>query len=157
MATTTDSLLVTCALPYANGSLHIGHLVEWVQADIWVRFHKMQQRQCLFICGDDAHGTAIMLGAKQRGISPEQLIAEIHAEHKRDAADFQINFDNFYTTHSAENQVLMTMLYDRLMQGGDIAKRSIQQAYDPEENMFFARSLCKRGLSTLSGSGSIRG
>lgn len=131
-----NPILITCALPYANGSLHIGHLVEHIQADIWVRFQKMQNCQCFFICGDDAHGTAIMLSAKQRGITPEQLIEQMRAEHQQDLADFQVEYDNYHTTHSAENKALAEMVYARLLQSGDIIKRTIRQAYDPKENMF---------------------
>ena len=97
-------IFVTSALPYANSSIHIGHLLEAIQADIWVRFQKLRGHDCLYICADDAHGTPIMLSADRQGISPEQLITRIHAEHERDYAGFEIGFDNFYTTHSEENR-----------------------------------------------------
>ncbi|MCW8855425.1 MAG: class I tRNA ligase family protein, partial [Gammaproteobacteria bacterium] len=98
----TDSrkILVTSALPYANGPIHLGHLVEYIQTDIWVRFQKMRGHECYYVCADDAHGTPIMLRARQEGIDPEELISKTHAEHSADFADFLIEFDNYYTTHS---------------------------------------------------------
>ena len=97
-------ILVTSALPYANGSIHLGHLVEYLQTDIWVRNHKMLGNQCIYICADDAHGTPIMLKAQEQGIEPEELIKNSFIEHKKDFADFYIEFDNYYTTHSDENR-----------------------------------------------------
>lgn len=129
-------LLVTCALPYANGSIHLGHLVGYIQADIWVRFQRMQGLECYFICGDDAHGTPVMLSAKQRGIAPETLVAQMQKEHQLDLADFYVEFDNFYTTHSPENRELAEFIYNKLFARGDIVERTIRQAYDPKENMF---------------------
>lgn len=129
-------LLVTCALPYANGSIHLGHMVEYIQADVWVRFQKMQNKNCVFICGDDTHGTPVMLSAKKLGITPEELIQQIHQEHEKDFADFHINFDNFYTTHSEENRELAELIYSRMQKNNDIVIRNISQAYDPKENMF---------------------
>lgn len=129
-------LLVTSALPYANGSLHIGHLLEHIQADVWVRFQKMLGRDCIFISGEDAHGTPIMLAAQRHGISPEILVTQIAEEHKRDLAAFYIDFDNFYTTHSPENEALITLIYQRMKDKGDINSKIIQQAYDPEAKMF---------------------
>ena len=134
--TTSRKLLVTCALPYANGSLHLGHILEYIQADIWIRFQRMQELNCLFICGDDTHGTPVMLSAKQQGITPEALINQIQQEHARDIADFLIDFDNFYTTHSSENRELSELIYERMLAKGDIVKRTISQAYDPKEQMF---------------------
>jgi methionyl-tRNA synthetase len=136
MTNTKRKILVTAALPYANGSLHLGHMVEYIQADIWVRFQKLVGNTCLFICGDDAHGTPIMLRAKNLGITPEQLIANIYQEHSQDLQAFHIAFDNFYTTHSDENRTLATEIYERLLKRGDITKRTIRQAYDPVQNMF---------------------
>src|SRR5689334_4704666 len=130
MPQTTQKSLVTYALPYANGSIHIGHMVGFVQTDIWVRFQKMQQQECYFICGDDAHGTPIMISANQRGLTPEQLIQQMQQEHQKDLADFHIEFDNYYTTHSPENRELAGMIYERLVQHGDIVKRIIRQAFD---------------------------
>lgn len=132
----TRKLLITCALPYANGSIHLGHLIEHVQADIWVRFQKMLGHDCVFICADDAHGTPIMLSAKQKNIAPEALIAQVKLEHQQDFADFLIDFDNYYTTHSEENRELSELIYHRLQQHDDIDVRVIRQAYDPIENMF---------------------
>jgi methionyl-tRNA synthetase len=131
-------ILVTSALPYANGSIHLGHLVEYIQTDIWVRFQKMRGHECYYVCADDAHGTAIMLKAEQRGISPEDQIAEVKAEHERDFSDFLIRFDNFHSTHSEENRELSSLIYTRLRDNGHIATREITQAYDPEKNLFLA-------------------
>ena len=131
-------ILVTSALPYANGSIHLGHLVEYIQTDIWVRFQKMRGHECYYVCADDAHGTAIMLKAEQRGISPEQQIAEVKAEHEQDFNDFLVNFDNFHSTHSEENKGLSSLIYTRLRDNGHIATREITQAYDPEKNLFLA-------------------
>ncbi len=131
-------ILVTSALPYANGSIHLGHLVEYIQTDIWVRFQKMRGHECYYVCADDAHGTAIMLKAEQRGISPEEQIAEVKAEHEQDFSDFLINFDNFHSTHSNENQELSSLIYTRLRENGHIATREITRAFDPEKNLFLA-------------------
>ena len=102
----TRKILVTSALPYANGSIHLGHMLEYIQTDIWVRFQKMRGHECMYICADDAHGSAIMLRAEKEGITPQQLIDAMHAEHEADFSDFLIKFDNFYTTHSPENKEL---------------------------------------------------
>ncbi len=141
-------ILVTSALPYANGSLHLGHLVETIQTDIWVRFQKMQGHQCIYVCADDTHGTPIMLKAQQENISPEQLIARIHQEHQEDFKAFAIGFDNYHSTHSAENQALSNTIYYHLQDAGHISKRVIKQAYDPIKEMFlpdrFIRGECPR-------------
>lgn len=131
-------ILVTSALPYANGSIHLGHLVEYIQTDIWVRFQKMRGHECYYVCADDAHGTAIMLKAEQRGILPEEQIAEVKAEHEQDFSDFLIRFDNFHSTHSEENKELSSLIYTRLRENGHIATREITQAFDPEKNLFLA-------------------
>ena len=136
--TQARKILVTSALPYANGSIHLGHLVEYIQTDIWVRFQKLRGEDCLYVCADDAHGTAIMLKAEQLGHSPEQQIANVKAEHQQDFADFLVGFDNYHSTHSEENRELSTMIYQRLLANGHIATRSITQAYDPEKNLFLA-------------------
>lgn len=136
MTNTKRNILVTAALPYANGPLHLGHMVEYIQSDIWVRFQKLLGNTCYFICGDDAHGTPIMLRAKSLGITPEQLIADIYQSHTQDLQAFHIAFDNFYTTHSPENQALANEIYECLSKQNDITKRIIRQAYDPVENMF---------------------
>lgn len=131
-------ILVTSALPYANGSIHLGHLVEYIQTDIWVRFQKLRGANCIYVCADDAHGTAIMLKAEQLGLTPEQQIANVKAEHEKDFAAFGIAFDNYHSTHSEENRELSTMIYKRLRDNGHIASRFITQAYDPEKSLFLA-------------------
>ncbi len=131
-------ILVTSALPYANGSLHLGHLLEQVQTDIWVRFQKSRGHDCLYVCADDAHGTAIMLTAERLGITPQEQIDTIRKEHERDSAGFQIGFDNFYTTHSPENRHWSETIYQRLRDNGHIATRDITQAYDAEKGLFLA-------------------
>ena len=136
--TNMRNILVTSALPYANGSIHLGHLVEYIQTDIWVRFQKLRGHNCTYVCADDAHGTAIMLKAEQQGITPEEQIARMQAEHERDFADFQIAFDNYHSTHSDENRELSTFIYQRLVENGHIASRAITQAYDPEKELFLA-------------------
>lgn len=129
-------ILVTSALPYANGHLHLGHLVEHIQTDIWVRTHKMLGHHCISVCGDDAHGTPIMLKAEQLGITPEALTAEMQQSHQQDFAAFGIEYDCYHTTHSPENQALATEIYTKLQARGDIIKKTIHQAYDPVKAMF---------------------
>ncbi|UUA72673.1 methionine--tRNA ligase [Cellvibrio sp. QJXJ] len=131
-------ILVTSALPYANGAIHLGHLVEYIQTDIWVRFQKLRGVDCTYVCADDAHGTAIMLKAEQLGHSAEQQIANVKAEHEADFAAFNIAFDNYHSTHSTENHELSNMIYGRLKANGHIASKSITQAYDPEKQLFLA-------------------
>ena len=141
-------ILVTSALPYANGPIHLGHLVEYLQTDIWVRFQKMQGHECWYVCASDAHGTPIMLRAQAEGIPAEELITRMHQEHDQDFADFLIEFDNFYTTHAEENRQLSADIYTKLNAAGHISKRTITQAYDPEKEMFlpdrFIRGDCPR-------------
>ena len=137
------NILVTSALPYANGSLHLGHVLETIQTDIWVRFQKHRGHQCRYICADDAHGTAIMLKAEQLGITAEQQIANVKAEHEKDFQGFMINFDNFHSTHSEENKQLSEEIYIRLRDNGHIAKREITQLYDPEKGLFLADRFIK--------------
>ena len=129
-------ILVTSALPYANGPIHIGHLVEYLQTDIWVRNQKMSGNQCLYICADDAHGTPIMLKAQELGIDPEELIKKSYEEHKKDFSDFYIEFDNYHSTHSDENQEYSTYIYHKLKDKGDIISKKIEQFYDDEAQMF---------------------
>ncbi|HIE56295.1 MAG TPA: methionine--tRNA ligase, partial [Chromatiaceae bacterium] len=129
-------ILVTSALPYANAPLHIGHIVEYTQTDIWARFQKMRGHECWYICADDAHGTPIMLHARQKGITPEALIQQMSEEHQADFRDFRINFDNYHSTHSEENLELATLIYERNLAAGHIVTRTITQAYDPKERMF---------------------
>ncbi len=128
--------LVTTALPYANGPIHLGHLVEHVQADIWVRFQRLIGRQCLFLCGDDAHGSAIMLAAEKSGIQPEQWIETIRQEHYRDFQDFLVDYDLYHTTHSDENKQLSCEIYKTLRDSGLIERKRVTQAYDDQANMF---------------------
>ena len=147
----TDSarkILVTSALPYANGPIHIGHLVEYIQTDIWVRFQKMRGHQCFYVCADDAHGTPIMLRAEKEGITPEALISRVSEEHQADFRDFAVNFDHYHSTHSDENRELASSIYLALKEKGHINCRTIKQAYDPEKNMFlpdrFIRGECPK-------------
>ena len=133
----TRKMLVTSALPYANGSIHLGHLVEYIQTDIWVRFHKMQaETQCYYVCADDTHGTPIMLRAEKENITPEQLIAKSHGEHRRDFSGFHITFDSYTSTNSEENRALAHDIYHKLRQKNLIEIRTIEQLYDPEKQMF---------------------
>ncbi len=145
---TARRILVTSALPYANGPIHLGHLVEYIQTDVWVRFQKMSGHECHYVCADDAHGTPIMLRAEQEGLTPEQLIARIGAEHRADFADFSIEFDNYYSTHSPENRAISSLIYTRLRDAGHITRRAIRQAYDPVKEMFlpdrFIKGTCPR-------------
>ena len=136
-------ILVTSALPYANGSLHLGHLLEQVQTDIWVRFQKSRGHDCVYVCADDAHGTAIMLTAEKLGITAEQQIDTIRQEHERDSAGFLIGFDNFHTTHSEENRYWCETIYQSLKDNDHIASRTIIQAFDPEKQLFLADRFIK--------------
>ena len=136
-------ILVTSALPYANGSIHLGHLVEYIQTDIWVRFQKLRGETCTYVCADDAHGTAIMLKAEQLGRTPEEQIAQVKAEHERDFAAFMVGFDNYYSTHSEENRALSNLIYERNRDKGYIVAREITQLYDPEKQMFLADRFVK--------------
>ncbi len=129
-------ILVTSALPYANGPIHLGHLVEYIQTDIWVRFQKMRGHDCHYVCADDTHGTPIMLRAEKEGITPEALIARVHGEHYRDFQGFHVAFDNYYTTHSDETRYFAETIYQRLKDRGLIESRAIEQYYDPVKEMF---------------------
>ena len=137
-STNARKILVTSALPYANSDLHLGHMLEQIQTDIWVRFQNLRGNDCLYFCADDAHGTAIMLKAEEKGITAEEHIATIKRDHEAVSAGFNINFTNFYSTHSDENRDLSYMIYDRLKTNGHIASRNISQAYDPEKQLFLA-------------------
>ncbi len=141
-------MLVTCALPYANGSIHLGHMLEHIQADIWVRYQRMRGHQVHFICADDAHGTPIMLKAQQMGITPEEMIAAVSQEHQADFAGFNISFDNYHSTHSEENRELASLIYTRLKEAGKISSRTISQLFDPEKAMFlpdrFVKGTCPK-------------
>ncbi|MDX9707576.1 MAG: methionine--tRNA ligase [Azospira sp.] len=129
-------ILVTSALPYANGAIHLGHLVEYIQTDIWVRFQKMRGHECWYVCADDTHGTPIMLRAEKEGITPEALIARVHGEHSRDFAGFHVGFDNYHTTHSPETRACAEDIYGKLKAAGLIEVRTIEQYYDPVKQMF---------------------
>lgn len=141
-------MLVTCALPYANGSIHLGHMLEHIQADIWVRYQRMRGHQVHFVCADDAHGTPIMLKAQQMGITPEEMIAAVSQEHQGDFAGFNISFDNYHSTHSDENRELAGLIYGRLKESGKIKIRTISQLFDPEKSMFlpdrFVKGTCPK-------------
>ncbi|MBF8292716.1 MAG: methionyl-tRNA synthetase, partial [Steroidobacteraceae bacterium] len=141
-------ILVTSALPYANGPTHLGHMTEAVQTDIWVRCMKLRGHDCLYVCADDTHGTPIMLKAESEGITPEQLIAQVGAERRRDFADFGIGFDNYHTTHSEENRRLTVRVYRALAAAGHITRRIVRQAYDEKAAMFlpdrYVKGVCPR-------------
>ncbi|WLG94717.1 methionine--tRNA ligase [Pseudomonas sp. FP198] len=136
-------ILVTSALPYANGSIHLGHMLEYIQTDMWTRFQKHRGNQCIYVCADDAHGSAIMLRAEKEGITPEQLIANVQAEHSADFAEFLVDFDNFHSTHAEENRELSSQIYLKLRDAGHIATRSVTQYFDPEKKMFLADRFIK--------------
>ena len=148
MAEQARKILVTCALPYANGSIHLGHMLEHIQADVWVRYQRMRDNQVHFICADDAHGTPVMLKAQELGIEPEAMIAQVSEDHQRDFAGFNISFDNYHSTHSEENRELSGYIYQQLKGNGYITSRTISQLYDPEKNMFlperFVRGTCPK-------------
>ena len=143
MSTTTRNILVTSALPYANAPLHLGHMLEQAQTDIWVRFQRSRGHHCRYVCADDAHGTAIMLSAEAANRTPEEHIAAIQAQHERDSAGFLIQFDQYHSTHSSENQRWSETIFERLEAGGHIAVRDITQAFDPEKGLFLADRFIK--------------
>jgi methionyl-tRNA synthetase len=142
------NIVVTSALPYANGPIHIGHLVEYIQTDIWVRFQRMCGNECLYFCADDTHGTPIMISARKAGVTPEQLIERMHKEHAEDFARFDVAFDNYYTTHSPENREFAELIFQRLSQAGSIARREVSQAYCENDRMWlpdrYVRGTCPR-------------
>lgn len=141
-------ILVTSALPYANGPIHLGHLVEYLQTDIWVRFQRMRGHQCIYVCAEDAHGTPIMLKAEKDAVTPEVLIERVGKEHRRDFSDFLVSFDNYYSTHSPENRQYAELIYQRLSEAGHVSARTITQAYDSQREMFlpdrFIKGECPR-------------
>ena len=141
--TEARKILVTSALPYANGSIHLGHMLEYVQTDMWVRYQKLRGNQAIYVCADDAHGSAIMLRAEKEGITPEQLIDGVRAEHMADFADFGVDFDNYHSTHSDENRELSAAIYVALRDKGHIATRAVTQYFDPEKGMFLADRFIK--------------
>ncbi|WP_345865622.1 methionine--tRNA ligase [Shewanella algae] len=148
MATTQRKILVTSALPYANGPIHLGHMLEYIQTDIWSRFQKLRGHECHYICADDAHGTPIMLKAQQMGIQPEEMIAKVNQEHQQDFAEFNIAFDNYHSTHSEENRQLASEIYLKLRDNGYIKNKTISQLFDPEKSMFlpdrFVKGTCPK-------------
>ena len=141
-------ILVSSALPYANGDLHLGHMLEYVQTDIWVRFQKLRGNDCLFVCASDAHGTPIMLTAEKEGITPEELVTRVAESNRRDYANFHIEMDNFHSTHSEENRELVEGIYAALVKNGHISRKKIRQAFDEQRNMFlpdrYVRGNCPR-------------
>lgn len=132
----TRKILVTSALPYANGSIHLGHMVEHIQTDVWVRFQKLRGHECYYCCADDTHGTPVMLAAQKQGIAPEDMIAKVREEHLADFTGFGIGYDNYYSTHSPENKQFSQDIYRALKAGGKIESRVIEQLFDPEKQMF---------------------
>lgn len=144
----TRKILVTSALPYANGSIHLGHMLEHIQSDIWVRYQKLRGNKVTYVCADDTHGTPIMIKAKQLGKTPEELINEVSAEHKADFKNFEINYDNYYTTHSEENKFLSSEIYNKLKSKGFIVSKTISQLFDPKQEMFlpdrFVKGTCPK-------------
>ena len=143
MSQSPRKILVTSALPYANAPLHLGHMLEQAQTDIWVRFQRSRGHDCRYVCADDAHGTAIMLSAEAAGRTPEEHIAAIQAQHEQDSAGFLIEFDHYHSTHSPENRSWSETIFKRLEANGHIAEREITQAYDPEKGMFLADRFIK--------------
>ncbi|MFP6763552.1 MAG: class I tRNA ligase family protein, partial [Planctomycetaceae bacterium] len=145
---TQRRILVTSALPYANGHIHIGHLVEYIQTDIWVRFQKLRGHQCVYLCADDTHGTAIMIRARKEGRSEEALIAEMRAAHMRDFAGFDIEFDNYGSTDSDENRELCGQFWQSIRAAGLVREKEIEQLFDPEAGTFladrFVRGTCPK-------------
>ena len=148
MSNQNRKMLVTCALPYANGAIHLGHMLEHIQADIWVRFQRMRGNEVHFVCADDAHGTPIMLNAAKQGITPEQLIEKAKTDHVADFKGFNISFDNYHSTHSEENREITTAMYLKLKENGFIKSRVISQLFDPEKEMFlpdrFVKGTCPK-------------
>jgi methionyl-tRNA synthetase len=134
----TRQILVTSALPYANGHIHIGHLVEYIQTDIWVRFQKLRGHQCLYVCADDTHGTAIMIRARKEGRSEEAVIADMREAHVRDFGGFQIEFDNYGSTNSPENQALCNEIWASIRKAGLVKEKDVAQLYDPVAGTFLA-------------------
>ncbi|QSX32181.1 methionine--tRNA ligase [Shewanella avicenniae] len=148
MSDSQRKILVTSALPYANGPIHLGHMLEYIQTDIWQRFQKLRGNECHYICADDAHGTPIMLKAQQLGITPEEMIAQVNTEHQADFAGFNIGFDNYHSTHSDENRELAQGIYLKLRENGYIKTKTISQLFDPEKQMFlpdrFVKGTCPK-------------
>ncbi|MCX8514239.1 MAG: methionine--tRNA ligase, partial [Burkholderiales bacterium] len=144
----TDQIIVTCALPYANGDIHLGHMVEHIQGDIWVRFKKLTGTRCYFIGADDTHGTPVMLKAESLNLTPEEMITQVHKEHVADLKFFDIAYDEFYTTHSPENQEIVYEVFHKLQQNNKICTKTIDQLFDTTKNMFlpdrFVKGTCPK-------------
>src|SRR5579871_1699673 len=138
-----NRVLVTSALPYANGPIHLGHLVEYIQTDVWVRFQKLSGRRCVYVCADDTHGTAIMIRARKEGISEEELIGRMQQAHLADFTGFQIEFDNYGSTHSAENRAFCAEIWSALRRDGLVSEKEVEQLYDPEAGTFLADRFVK--------------
>ena len=143
---------MTTALPYANGDIHIGHLVEYIQADVWARFQKMNGHECHFVCADDAHGTPVMLRAEAEGVAPEDLIRTMQVAHERDFALFGVRFDNYHSTHSEENRLLSERMFEQLRENGHIVEKEVDQLFDTEKGMFlpdrYVRGECPNCAAT---------
>lgn len=148
-------ILVTAALPYANGHIHIGHLVEYIQTDIWVRFQKLRGHQCIYICADDTHGTAIMIRARQEGRTEEELIADMREAHVRDFAAFGIEFDNYGSTNSDANRQICGEIWSSIRQAGMVHEKEIEQLFDPVAETFLADRFVQGDLSELQGAESV--
>ena len=146
--TAKRQILVTSALPYANGPIHLGHMLEYIQTDIWVRFQKLRGHECHYVCADDAHGTPIMLKAQQLGITPEEMINQVNVEHQADFKDFGVKFDNFHSTHSDENRHFAETIYNSLNDNGYISTKTIEQLFDPEKEMFLPDRFVKGDCPT---------
>ncbi|MDD4018490.1 MAG: methionine--tRNA ligase, partial [Kiritimatiellae bacterium] len=148
MGTKKRKMVVTSALPYANGDIHIGHLVEYVQTDFWVRFQKMRGHACVYVCADDTHGTPIMVRARTEGITPEELIARSYAQHTQDFSDFEIRFDHYYSTNSAENRSFCNAIYEAMRKSGAVTTRRLPQLYCEQDAMFlpdrFVKGTCPK-------------
>src|SRR5699024_3630977 len=150
---TPRNILVTSALPYANGPIHLGHILEHIQTDIWVRFQKMRGENCIYVCADDAHGAAIMLKAEEMQLSPEELIAQVKADHEKDFVALHIHIDNYYTTHREDNRELSDMIYLRNRDAGYIKEKEITQLYDEEKKMFLADRFVKGNCPNCDAAG----
>ena len=136
-------ILVTSALPNANGPIHLGHMLEHIQTDIWVRFQRMRGHEVYYVCADDTHGTATMIRAEEQGVTPEALIETMQEEHVRDFRGFMVNYDNYYSTHSEENRHFSELIYNRLNDAGLIFTEEVEQLYDPERKLFLADRFVK--------------
>ena len=149
-------ILVTSALPYANGPIHLGHLVEYIQTDIWVRFQKLRGQRCVYVCADDTHGTAIMIRARKEGVREEDLIARMQQAHLADFTGFQIEFDNYGSTHSPENRAFCAEIWQALRRDGLVSEKEVEQLYDPRGRHVPGRPLRQGHLPQVQDARSIR-